>query len=498
MTADRPAAVLVLAAGEGTRMKSSTPKVLHRIGGRSLLGHVLSATRALQPEHLVVVVHHDRDRVAEHATQLDPDVVVADQDEVTGTGRAAQCGLAALPADLTGTVVVTCGDVPLQSATTLQALLDVHSAAGNAVTVLTASLAEPFGYGRIVRGGDGAVTGIVEEKDATDDQRRIGEISSGIYAYDLGVLRAALERVGTSNAAAEMYLTDVVAIASSDGRRVGGMQATDVWETEGVNTRAQLAALGAELNRRQLDRWMTAGVEVIDPATTWVDVAVELACDVTLKPGVQLHGRTTVGPHTVIGPDTTLTNVTVGAGAHVVRTHGVAAVVGDGSSVGPFAYLRPGTVLGAAGKIGTFVETKNALIDDGAKVPHLSYVGDATIGAASNIGAGTIFANYDGVAKHTTTVGRECKTGSGNVFVAPVQIGDGAATGAGAVVRRDVPPGALAVSGGPQRNLAGWVVRKRAGTPAAAAAAATSASEDAEANEPPDIAAAHGSGEPNQ
>jgi len=472
VTADRPAAVIVLAAGGGTRMKSAKPKVLHTIGGRTLLGHVLKAVHGLDPEHLVVVVRHQRDLVAPHVGELDAAAIVADQDDVAGTGRATQCGLQRLPADLSGTVLVTYGDVPLQTTQTLGSLIAAHQVEGNAVTVLTAKLNHPFGYGRVLRDAAGAVSAIVEEKDATPEQRAVHEVNSGIFAFDADFLRAALSRVGTDNAAGEVYLTDVVGIAAQDGRRVGGLQATDVCQTEGVNTRAQLAALGRELNRRELERWMSEGVEVIDPATTWVDVTVQLAPDVTLKPGVQLHGATTVEAAAVIGPDTTLTDVTVGARAQVVRTHALGAVIGERSSVGPFAYLRPGTVLGTAGKIGTFVETKNADIAAGAKVPHLSYAGDATIGEGSNIGAGTIFANYDGVAKHATTVGARCSTGSNNTFVAPVEIGDGASTGAGTVVRRDVPPGALAISTGPQRHIDDWVQRKRPGTSAAAAATA--------------------------
>ena len=308
---------------------------------------------------------------------------------------------------------------------------------------------------------------IVEEKDATDEQRAIDEINSGIFAFDADFLADALGKVDNDNAKREYYLTDVVGIASAAGRQVGAFVLDDVVQTEGANDREQLAALGAELNRRVLGRWMRDGVTVIDPATTWVDVTVELAPDVTLRPGVQLHGDTVVGEGAEIGPDTTLTDVEVGAGAKVVRTHGSEAVIGDGATVGPFSYLRPGTVLGAGGKIGTFVETKNAVLGEGAKVPHLSYVGDAEVGEGSNIGAGTIFANYDGVAKHRTTVGRHAKTGSNNTFVAPVEIGDGAMTGGGTVVRRNVPPGSLAVSGGPQRNLDGWVLSHREGTASA-------------------------------
>jgi bifunctional UDP-N-acetylglucosamine pyrophosphorylase/glucosamine-1-phosphate N-acetyltransferase len=276
--------------------------------------------------------------------------------------------------------------------------------------------------------------------------------------------------VTNDNAKGEYYLTDVVALARSEGRAVGAFRIDDVVQTEGANDRAQLAALGAELNRRILDGWMRAGVSVMDPATTWVDADVVLAPDVTLLPGVQLLGATTVGEDAVIGPDCTLKDVEVGRAARVVRTHGELAVIGADATVGPFSYLRPGTVLGVGGKIGAFVETKNATIGDGAKVPHLSYVGDAEVGEGANVGAGTIFANYDGVAKHRTKVGRHAKTGSHNTFIAPVEIGDGAVTGGGTVVRRDVPPGALAVSTGPQRNIDEWVLRKRAGSAAAEAA----------------------------
>ncbi|HYO34324.1 MAG TPA: bifunctional UDP-N-acetylglucosamine diphosphorylase/glucosamine-1-phosphate N-acetyltransferase GlmU [Nocardioidaceae bacterium] len=470
MTAAHPAAVVVLAAGGGTRMVSATPKVLHSIGGRSLLGHSLTAARGLDADRLVVVVGHGREAVRPHVESLDPDAVVVVQEEQRGTGHAVQVALEALPETDGGLVVVTYGDVPLQTTSTLRHLVESHAEQSNAVTVLTAVVANPFGYGRIVREDGGAVVAVVEEKDASEEQRAIAEINSGIFVFDEAVLREALRAVGSDNAAGEMYLTDVVALARKSGRRVGAVTTTDTWQTEGANTRAQLAALGRELNRRVLEHWMDSGVEVIDPASTWVDVTVELARDVSLKPGVQLHGATRVDTGAVIGPDTTLTDVEVGAGAIVVRTHGSQASLGPGSTVGPFAYLRPGTVLGGDAKIGTFVETKNATLGSGAKVPHLSYVGDAAVGEGSNIGAGTIFANYDGVSKNRTTVGVHCRTGSHNTFVAPVEIGDGAATGAGTVVRRNVPPGALAVSGGPQRHIDGWVQRKRPGTAAADAA----------------------------
>jgi bifunctional UDP-N-acetylglucosamine pyrophosphorylase / glucosamine-1-phosphate N-acetyltransferase len=472
VTPSPPAAVVVLAAGEGTRMRSATPKVLHRIGGRSLLGHAMTAARALDPGRLVVVVRHERDQVAAHVQEVDPQAVVADQDEIKGTGRAVACGLAALgEAPVEGTVVVTYGDVPLLTPETLRELVAAHEAAGAAVTVLTAEVADPTGYGRVLRDAAGDVVGIVEHKDASDEQRAVREMNSGIYAFDGAVLADALGRIRADNAQGELYLTDVLAVARADGRRVVAVRTDDLWQVEGVNDRVQLAALGAELNRRVLTAWMRAGVTVVDPATTWVDVTAELAPDVTLLPGTQLHGRTRVAGGAAIGPDTTLLDCEIGPGAHVVRTHGTGATILAGASVGPFSYLRPGTVLGERGKIGAYVETKNASIGTGSKVPHLSYVGDAEIGEHSNIGAATVFVNYDGVHKHRSVVGDHVRVGSDTMIVAPVSIGDGAYTAAGSVVVEDVPPGAIAVARARQRNVEGWVERRRPGTPSAEAAA---------------------------
>ena len=474
MSTPRPAAVIVLAAGEGTRMKSATPKVLHTIGGRTLLGHAIVAARGVDPQYLAIVVRHGRDLVAAHIAEVDTDSVIADQDDVKGTGRATECALEALPAGLEGTVLVTCGDVPLLTAQTLCGLVEEHAASQSAATVITATLPDPFGYGRILRAVDGSVAGIVEQKDATDAQREITEINSGLYAFDAVVLRKALAQVGTDNAQGEKYLTDVLGIVRSEGLRVSAHLIQDLWQTEGVNDRVQLSRLGAELNRRIVERWMRAGVTVVDPATTWIDADVTLGRDVTIHPQTQIHGASTIGDDVVLGPDTTLTNVEIGNGASVIRTHGSSAVIGAGATVGPFAYLRPGTQLGARGKIGTFVETKNAQIGAGSKVPHLTYVGDATIGEHSNIGASSVFVNYDGVTKSRTTIGSHCRTGSDNMFIAPVTVGDGAYTGAGTVVRRDVPPGALAINVAPQRNMLGWVHDKRAGTTSAHAAVAAS------------------------
>ncbi|GGZ71564.1 bifunctional UDP-N-acetylglucosamine diphosphorylase/glucosamine-1-phosphate N-acetyltransferase GlmU [Streptomyces bluensis] len=475
MSANRPAAVVVLAAGEGTRMKSATPKVLHSICGRSLVGHVLAAARELEPENLVVVVGHAREKVAAHLTEIDPGVRTAVQAEQKGTGHAVRMGLEALGGSVDGTVVVVCGDTPLLTAATLQSLAATHTTDGNAVTVLTAEVPDATGYGRIVRdGASGAVTAIVEHKDATESQRAIREINSGVFAFDGQLLADALGKVRTDNSQGEEYLTDVLGILREAGHRVGASVAGDHREIAGINNRVQLAEARRILNDRLLTDAMLAGVTVVDPATTWVDVTVTFERDVVVHPGTQLQGSTHLGEGAEVGPNSRLSDTRVGAGARVDNTVADHADVGPQATVGPYAYLRPGTRLGLKSKIGTYVETKNASIGEGTKVPHLSYVGDATIGEYTNIGAASVFVNYDGESKHHTTVGSHCKTGSDNMFVAPVTVGDGAYTAAGSVITKDVPPGSLAVARGQQRNIEGWVARKRPGSAAAKAAEAAS------------------------
>lgn len=337
-------------------MKSATPKVLHSIGGRSLLGHALAAARGLSPEHLAVVVRHERDRVAAHIAQVAPDAVIADQDEVKGTGRATECGLAALPPGLRGTVLVTYGDVPLLTTDTLAAMVDQHTGHGSAVTVITATVPDPTGYGRILRDADGAVAGIVEQKDATQEQRAITEINSGIYAFDAELLVDALAQVGTDNAQGEKYLTDVLAIARGRGLRVDAHLVDDLWQTEGVNDRLQLARLGAELNRRVGEGWMKAGVTIVDPATTWIDADVSIGADTTILPGTQLLGATSVGSDVTIGPDCTLRDVEVADGATLTRTHAVLAVIGAGATVGPYVHLRPNATVPAGATVEAFTQ----------------------------------------------------------------------------------------------------------------------------------------------
>lgn len=451
-------------------MKSSTPKLLHKLGGVSVVSHVLATARQLDAAHVVSVVRHERDRLVEVIEVDLPQSIIVDQDEIPGTGRAVELAVAALPSGFAGDVLVVNGDVPLLDAETLQGLINQHRQAQAAATILSTVLEDATGYGRVVRSADGNLEKLVEHKDATADELAINEINAGIYVFSAPELRAQLSNLTLDNAQGEKYITDVIGLLREAGATVAAVEILDSWKVEGINDRAQLSRAAGLLNGLIVRGWQLAGVTIIDPATTWIDIQVQLAPDVEIKPGTQLLGATVVETGAVIGPDTTLLDTEVGEGAVVKRTDATLSVIGAGASVGPFSYLRPGTYLEADGKIGTFVETKNARIGKGSKVPHLSYVGDATIGEGSNIGAGTIFANYDGVTKSHTTVGSHVRTGSHNTFVAPISIGDGAYSGAGAVIRKDVPAGALAINVAPQRNMDGWVQANRPGTAAAKAA----------------------------
>ena len=472
-------AVIVLAAGQGTRMKSAKPKVLHRLAGRELIGHVVAAARELNPDHVIAVVRHQRDEVVATLSELMPDILIVDQDDVPGTGRAVEVAVDSLPTDFDGDVVVVSGDVPLLDSATLALLLAQHRAQAAAATVLSAVIDDATGYGRVVRGADGGLDRIVEQKDATADEISITEINSGTYVFRVGPLREQLVRITTDNAQAEKYITDVIGLLRGVGATVSAMPVTSGWMVAGVNDRVQLAEAARRMNELIVQKWQREGVTIEDPATTWIDADVTLNPDVEILPGTQLKGATLVQSGAIIGPDTTLVDCEVGENAVVKRTDATLSVIGAGASVGPFAYLRPNTTLGVGGKIGTFVETKNSTIGDGSKVPHLSYIGDTEVGEQSNIGAGTITANYDGVNKSRTVVGAHVRSGAHNVFVAPVRIADGAYTGAGSVIRKDVPAGSLGINVAPQRNISGWVETNRAGT--AAAQAAKAASDDSDA-----------------
>jgi bifunctional UDP-N-acetylglucosamine pyrophosphorylase / glucosamine-1-phosphate N-acetyltransferase len=461
--------VVVLAAGEGKRMKSTLPKVLHPLLGRTLLGHVLSAAAPLAADRTVVVVGHGADQVRAHLTEIAPDATPVLQAEQLGTGHAVRIALDAVP-EGAGTVVVINGDVPLLRPETVGALVTAHEEAAAAATVLAAEVPDPTGLGRIVRDADGRLEQIVEERDADAAQRAIREINAGIYAFDAVRLRDALGKLSTDNDQGEEYLTDVFGLLRSAGEPVAVHVAADHVETLGCNDRVELASLRRLLRDRVNEAWMRTGVSLLDPVTTWIDVTVALDRDAVVDQNTQLRGATVVGAGALVGPDVTLIDTIVGPGASVVRSHAVGAEVGAGASVGPYAYLRPAARLADKAKVGTFVEVKNSEIGAGSKVPHLTYVGDATIGEQSNIGAASVFVNYDGVNKHRTVIGSHARTGADNMFVAPVEVGDGAYTAAGSVIVDNVPPGAMGVARARQRNIEGWVVLRRAGTAAAEAA----------------------------
>ena len=462
-------AIIVLAAGEGTRMKSDTPKVLHELAGLPLLGHVLTTAHNLNATQVVTVLRHQIDRITEYVQSHFPRTAIIEQDATPGTGRAVEVGLQALPEGFDGDVLILSGDVPLLDVATLESLLEIHRSAANTGTLLSTELDNPTGYGRILRARQDFV-GIVEHKDASEAELALQEVNAGVYVFNATALRSALDKVGRANAQGEKYLTDVARILLEAGSTVAAHQVHDSWLVAGVNDRAQLSDMAAELNRRLVQAWQLAGVTIQDPASTWIDVSVQIGKDAEIRPGTQLRGLTRVGEGALVGPDSTLTDVEVGAGAQVVRTHAESARIGAGAQIGPFAYLRPGAEIGMEAKVGAFVEVKNSKIGDRSKVPHLSYVGDATIGTDTNIGAGTIFANYDGQKKARTEIGSAVRTGSSNVFVAPVKVGDGAYTAAGTVVRKDVAPGDLALNPKPQQVIAGWVLERRPGSGSATAA----------------------------
>ncbi len=463
--------VIVLAAGEGTRMKSATPKVLHSVAGRSLLGHVLHAVHHLSANEVRIVVGSGREAVEAHIAQIAPKATTVFQEHRGGTGHAAQLALAGNAPK--GTVLVLAGDTPLLSGDSLAQFVAAHAAGKFAASVLTAEHPDPTGYGRIIRDDSDELLRIVEEKDATDDEKFIFEINSGVYAFDGEKLAASIGQLTNANAQGELYLTDVIGILKSAGESIAAIMIDDFTETLGVNDRVQLAESAAMLRDRINDQWMRAGVTIIDPTTTWIDSTVELSNDVTLHPGTALLGSTKVATGAVIGPRSTLNDCIVKEGASVLESIATETIIGEGASVGPFTYLRAGTQLGDSTKAGAFVEMKNAVVGTGSKVPHLSYVGDATIGEGSNIGAATIFVNYDGVEKHHTTVGDHVRIGSDSMLVAPVNIGDGAYTAAGSVITEDVPAGAIGVGRAKQRNVLDWVLRKRAHTKSAQAAEAS-------------------------
>ncbi len=450
------ATALILAAGEGTRMNSDTPKVAHAVLGVPMVRLVVEAARAAGCERVVAVTGHG----AATVEALIEGVTCVRQDEQLGTGHAVMCARKAL-AGIEGSLVVLSGDTPLMTAETVAGLLATREASGSAVTVLTTRLPDPHGYGRIVRDRDGEVEQIVEEKDCTSEQRRIAEINTGTYCFDAAVLFAHLDRLSTENAQGEYYLTDMIAVFKAEGLLVSALSTEDPLETLGVNSRVQLAEAAKVLQARINHRHMLAGVTMTDPALVWIGPDVELGRDVEILPMSFLMGSTRVGDRALIGPNTRITDSEIAEGAVVDASVVVSASVGPGATVGPVAYLRPGTVLETRAKAGTSVEIKNSVVGEGSKVPHLSYIGDATIGKGVNVGAGSITCNYDGRRKHGTVIGDGAFIGSDTMLVAPVEIGAGAVTAAGSTITKDVSADALAVERSDQREIEGWAARKR-------------------------------------
>jgi bifunctional UDP-N-acetylglucosamine pyrophosphorylase/glucosamine-1-phosphate N-acetyltransferase len=448
-----------MAAGKGTRMRSSTPKMLHPVCGRPMVAWPILAAREAGAGRVAAIVSPGQDL----STGLPDGVETVEQPEADGTGGAIRAALALIEAS--ETVLVLSGDVPLISAATIGELLEAHAASAAAATMLTIELDDPGSYGRVVRAGSGEVERVVEAKaggDADAGQLAIREINAGTYAFDAAPLAAALAGLSNDNAQGEYYLPDVFPALREAGHAVAAHLADDLAVTMGVNNRLDLAAVEAEARRRLLEAHMLAGVTVVDPSSTWIDAGVEIAADARIEPGTSLRGETSVGAHAVVGPMTTLIDSAVGVESTVLHSYLVECEVRDGCAVGPFAYLRPGALLDAGAKAGTFVEIKNSHIGKGSKIPHLAYVGDADVGPGSNLGAGTITANYDGFRKHRTVIGRDVRIGVDTMLIAPVEVGDSAYTGAGAVVKDDVPDGALAVSENAQRNIDGYAAEKAA------------------------------------
>ncbi|MBT1160879.1 MULTISPECIES: bifunctional UDP-N-acetylglucosamine diphosphorylase/glucosamine-1-phosphate N-acetyltransferase GlmU [Bifidobacterium] len=450
-------AAIILAAGEGTRMRSANPKVLHTFAGKTFLNRVMDSVAALDPSTLAVVVHYQAERVAAAARSYHPDVEIVNQDDIPGTGRAVQCAMAQLTAEhkLDGYVLIAASDMPLLDAETLRGLVAFHEASGNGATVLTTILDDPTGYGRIIRDRDGHVLRIVEQRDANRSELAVQEVNTSVYVFDAAVLAKAIAGLKNNNSQGEFYLTDALETAKEEGN-VGAFAAPDPLSVEGVNDRVQLAALSREHNRRVCEAWMRSGVTILDPDTTWIEDDVVLSRDVTVLPGSFLQGHTTVGEAAVIGPYTTLIDATVDAEAVVERSRVQETHIGRSANIGPWTYLRPGNELGEESKAGAFVEMKKSHIGNGTKVPHLSYMGDATLGDHTNIGGGTITANYDGVHKNKTHIGSGAHIGAGNLFVAPVEVGDNVTSGAGSVIRHDVPSDTMVYSENTQHDVEGW------------------------------------------
>ena len=467
--------VIILAAGDSKRMKSKQSKVLHKVAGRSVIENLLSSVEKLQAKNLTVVVGANKDEVVEHLGQVAPKAKTVFQEKRDGTGGATQLALAEHKGD--GTVLILAGDTPLLTHQTLSEFVQVHQKEKQSASVLTAILPDPTGYGRVIRGDDNQILKIVEEKDASELEKEVDEINTGVYLFDLSLLKDVIKHLKSNNAQHELYLTDVISLINAAGKKSYAVLSNDYTETLGINDRTQLAEVCAIMRDRINNQHMLNGVAIVDPATTWIDHGVEIESDVVIYPGSAISGKTVIKSGAVIGPRTSLDDCIVEAGAKVIESNCTQSKIGKDAKVGPFTYLRKGTVLANESKAGAFVEIKNSTVGEGTKVAHLSYVGDAEIGKESNIGAATIFVNYDGESKHKSKVGDHVRIGSDTMLVAPVSVGDGAYTAAGSVINEDVPAGAIGIGRARQVNILGWVLKKRKDSKSAAAAKKAGAKE---------------------
>jgi len=467
--------VIILAAGDSKRMKSKQSKVLHKVAGRSVIENLLTSVEKLQAKNLTVVVGANKDEVVEHLGQVAPKAKTVFQEKRDGTGGATQLALAEHKGD--GTVLILAGDTPLLTHQTLSEFVQVHQKEKQSASVLTAILPDPTGYGRVIRGDDNQILKIVEEKDASELEKEVDEINTGVYLLDLSLLKDVIKNLKSNNAQSELYLTDVISLINAAGKKSYAVLSNDYTETLGINDRTQLAEVCAIMRDRINNQHMLNGVAIVDPATTWIDHGVEIESDVVIYPGSAISGKTVIKSGAVIGPRTSLDDCIVEAGAKVIESNCTQSKIGKDAKVGPFTYLRKGTVLASESKAGAFVEIKNSTVGEGTKVAHLSYVGDAEIGKESNIGAATIFVNYDGESKHKSKVGDHVRIGSDTMLVAPVSVGDGAYTAAGSVINEDVPAGAIGIGRARQVNILGWVLKKRKDSKSAAAAKKAGAKE---------------------
>jgi bifunctional UDP-N-acetylglucosamine pyrophosphorylase/glucosamine-1-phosphate N-acetyltransferase len=451
-------AAVILAAGQGTRMKSDLPKVLHRVAGKPMLAHVVDTAADLQALPIIAVVGHGAEEV--RVTLRVQNLHFARQAEQLGTGHALLCAEEAL-ASFAGDLLLLCGDVPLLQKKTLRALIDHHRHHAACVTVLTAAMDNPTGYGRIIRGAEG-VDRIVEEKDADESERLVREINTGIYLFRTPQVFALLKGVDNRNAQGEYYLTDVVAAARQAGELVEALLIDDAEEAMGINDQVQLAEAGTIMRQRINEAHQRAGVTLVDPAATYIDSEVTIGAGTVVHPGVHLRGQTRVGSGCEIEPGAVVTDCTIGDNVHIKPGSVLSeSTVGNDCAIGPMAHLRPGTVLAGSNKIGNFVETKKAVIGEKSQASHLTYIGDASLGKNVNVGCGTITCNYDGVNKHQTTIGDDVFVGSDVQFVAPVTIGRGSLIGAGSTITSDVPADALAIARSEQKNIDGWAEKNR-------------------------------------